>query len=161
MRKRDKHKSIFRFNGDITLVRTILDPKKNWFTALHKKTITKHLRKYGQNLVSCSGLELIYMIVVYQEGAYKRLCRWVQTECRRLGDIDNPEVSELLRIAVRCLKEKVVLFKYCVEELANMRHNALFRRFISALTWGGPGGMLRPIEVNAHDPLRYVGDMLG
>jgi hypothetical protein len=42
-----------------------------------------------------------------------------------------------------------------------MRHNALFRRFISALTRGGPGGMPRPIEVHAHDPLRYVGDMLG
>uniref|UniRef100_A0A6N2M3I9 Conserved oligomeric Golgi complex subunit 6 n=1 Tax=Salix viminalis TaxID=40686 RepID=A0A6N2M3I9_SALVM len=45
--------------------------------------------------------------------------------------------------------------------VANMRHNALFRRFISALTRGGPGGMPRPIEVHAHDPLRYVGDMLG
>lgn len=48
-----------------------------------------------------------------------------------------------------------------VLQVANMRHNALFRRFISALTRGGPGGMPRPIEVHAHDPLRYVGDMLG
>lgn len=46
-------------------------------------------------------------------------------------------------------------------QVANMRHNALFRRFISALTRGGPGGLPRPIEVHAHDPLRYVGDMLG
>lgn len=46
-------------------------------------------------------------------------------------------------------------------KVANMRHNALFRRFISALTRGGPGGLPRPIEVHAHDPLRYVGDMLG
>lgn len=43
--------------------------------------------------------------------------RWVQTECRRLGDIDNPEVGELLRTAVRCLKERPVLFKYCAEEV--------------------------------------------
>ncbi|KAH6830622.1 oligomeric golgi complex subunit [Perilla frutescens var. hirtella] len=42
-----------------------------------------------------------------------------------------------------------------------MRHNALFRRFISALTCGGHGGLPRPIEVHAHDPLRYVGNMLG
>ncbi|KAK3029737.1 hypothetical protein RJ639_038014 [Escallonia herrerae] len=108
-----------------------------------------------------AGLELMDMMAVYQEGAYERLCRWVQTECRRLGDTDNPEVSELLKTAVRCLKERPVLFKYCAEEVANMRHNALFRRFISALTRGGPGGMPRPIEVHAHDPLRYVGDMLG
>lgn len=46
-------------------------------------------------------------------------------------------------------------------KVANMRHNAMFRRFISALTRGGPGGLPRPIEVHAHDPLRYVGDMLG
>lgn len=46
-------------------------------------------------------------------------------------------------------------------QVANMRHNALFRRFISALARGGPGGLPRPIEVHAHDPLRYVGDMLG
>jgi hypothetical protein len=101
------------------------------------------------------------MMAVYQEGAYERLCRWVQAECRKLGDTDNPEVSELLRTAVRCLKERPVLFKYCAEEVGNLRHNALFRRFISALTRGGPGGMPRPIEVHAHDPLRYVGDMLG
>ena len=25
---------------------------------------------------------------------------------------------------------------------------------------GGPGGAPRPIELQAHDPLRYVGDML-
>lgn len=43
--------------------------------------------------------------------------RWVQAECRRLGDSDNPEVSELLKTAVRCLKERPVLFKYCAEEV--------------------------------------------
>lgn len=108
-----------------------------------------------------AGLELMDMMAVYQEGAYERLCRWVQTESRILGDNDTPEVSELLKTAARCLKERPVLFKYCAEEVANTRHNALFRRFISALTRGGPGGMPRPIEVHAHDPLRYVGDMLG
>ena len=33
-------------------------------------------------------------------------------------------------------------------------------RFITALTRGGPSGMPRPIEVHAHDPQRYLGDML-
>ncbi len=45
------------------------------------------------------------------------LFRWVQVECKRLGDTDNPEVSELLKKAVRCLKERPVLFKYCAEEV--------------------------------------------
>lgn len=43
--------------------------------------------------------------------------RWVQAECRKLGDTDNPEVGELLKTAVRCLKERPVLFKYCAEEV--------------------------------------------
>ncbi|KAI3513777.1 hypothetical protein L1887_11930 [Cichorium endivia] len=29
------------------LVKAILNPKKNWFAALHKKTIANRLRKYG------------------------------------------------------------------------------------------------------------------
>lgn len=32
--------------------------------------------------------------------------------------------------------------------------------FLAALTRGGPSGYPRPIELHAHDPLRYVGDML-
>ncbi len=34
------------------------------------------------------------------------------------------------------------------------------RSFIGALTRGGPGGMPRPIEMHAHDPRRFVSDML-
>ncbi|XP_047330774.1 conserved oligomeric Golgi complex subunit 6-like [Impatiens glandulifera] len=135
---------------------------ENFFKALsHVQEIHGNCKILLRTHHQRAGLELMDMMAVYQEGAYERLCRWVQTECRRLGDTDNPEVGELLRTAVRCLKERPVLFKYCAEEVANMRHNALFRRFISALTRGGPGGMPRPIEVHAHDPLRYVGDMLG
>lgn len=107
-----------------------------------------------------AGLELMDMMAVYQEGAYERVCRWVQAECRKLGDTDNPEVGDLLRAAVACLRDRPVLLKYCTEEVANMRHNALFRRFITALTRGGPNSMPRPIEVHAHDPLRYVQHML-
>lgn len=135
---------------------------ENFFKALsHVQEIHANCKVLLRTHHQRAGLELMDMMAMYQEGAYERLCRWVQAECRRLGDADNPEVGELLRTAVRCLKERPVLFKYCAEEVANMRHNALFRRFISALTRGGPGGLPRPIEVHAHDPLRYVGDMLG
>ncbi|PKI57249.1 hypothetical protein CRG98_022346 [Punica granatum] len=138
------------------------DLSENFFEALsHVQEIHSNCKILLRTHHQRAGLELMDMMAVYQEGAYERLCRWVQAECRKLGDTDNPEVGDLLRTAVRCLKERPVLFKYCAEEVANLRHNALFRRFISALTRGGPGGMPRPIEVHAHDPLRYVGDMLG
>ncbi|KAH9739614.1 Conserved oligomeric Golgi complex subunit 6 [Citrus sinensis] len=138
------------------------DLDESFFKALaHVQEIHANCKVLLRTHHQRAGLELMDMMAMYQEGAYERLCRWVQAECRKLGDTENPEVGELLKTAVRCLKERPVLFKYCAEEVANMRHNALFRRFLSALTRGGPGGLPRPIEVHAHDPLRYVGDMLG
>jgi hypothetical protein len=84
----------------------------------------------------------------------------VQAECRNLGEYDAPEVDPILTTAVAALRQRPVLFKYCAEEVATARHNALFQRFIIALTRGGPGGLPRPIEMHAHDPRRYVADML-
>lgn len=40
------------------------------------------------------------------------------------------------------------------------RSKALISSFLVALTVGGPNGTPRPIEMHAHDPQRYVGDML-
>jgi hypothetical protein len=44
--------------------------------------------------------------------------------------------------------------------VASARHDAVARAFLNALTRGGPGGTPRPIELQAPDPLRYIGDML-
>ncbi len=44
--------------------------------------------------------------------------------------------------------------------LGQTRQATLLSSFTTALTRGGPGGLPRPIELHAHDPLRYVGDML-
>ncbi|KAK9790340.1 hypothetical protein WJX73_004685 [Symbiochloris irregularis] len=107
-----------------------------------------------------AGLELMDSMSAHQEAAYERLCRWVQGECRNLGDMDAPEVNTLLQSAAEALRERPVLFKYCAEEVTAARHGALFSRFVTALTRGGPGGLPRPIEVQAHDPRRYIGDML-
>ena len=44
--------------------------------------------------------------------------------------------------------------------LSETRQTTLLSSFIAALTRGGPSGYPRPIELHAHDPMRYVGDML-
>jgi hypothetical protein len=44
--------------------------------------------------------------------------------------------------------------------LTSTRQSFLLQQFIEALTRGGPNGLPRPIELHAHDPTRYVGDML-
>ncbi|KAI7838109.1 hypothetical protein COHA_008117 [Chlorella ohadii] len=102
-----------------------------------------------------AGLELMDTMGSLQEAAYERLCRWVQAECRGLSEADAPEVNPLLQQAAAALRERPVLFRYCAEEVAQARHTALFQRFIKALTRGP-----RPIEMHAHDPRRYVSDML-
>ncbi|EEH55413.1 uncharacterized protein MICPUCDRAFT_34570 [Micromonas pusilla CCMP1545] len=108
-----------------------------------------------------AGMELMDQMASHQEAAHERLCRWVQGECAALAEDDAGEVPELLSRAMSALRARPVLHKYCVEEVSRTRHNALFRRFINALTRGGPGGIPVPIETHAPDPLRYVGDMLG
>lgn len=65
------------------------------------------------------------MVLVYVFLCLGSCFRWVQAECRRLGDTDNPEVGELLKTAVRCLKERPVLFKYCAEEVKFLRSKNL------------------------------------
>ena len=44
--------------------------------------------------------------------------------------------------------------------LISTRQSSALNAFIEALTRGGPNGLPRPIEIHAHDPTRYVGDML-
>lgn len=45
--------------------------------------------------------------------------------------------------------------------MSQTRQATLLTTFLDALTRGGPSGLPRPIEIHAHDPTRYVGDMLG
>ena len=56
----------------------------------------------------------------------------MQGECRRLGDADAPEIDPVLQRAAAALRERPVLFKYCAEEVAQARHNALFQRCASS-----------------------------
>ena len=60
-------------------------------------------------------------------------CRWVQGECSTLGDMDAPEVDPRLHRAAQALRERQVLFRYCAEEVATARHNAMFQRSLLGL----------------------------
>jgi hypothetical protein len=56
-------------------------------------------------------------------------------------------------VVVRTAREALTFF-------SQTRQATLLSSFLTALTRGGPSGLPRPIELHAHDPLRYVGDML-
>lgn len=51
--------------------------------------------------------------------------RWVQNECRGLGEADAPEVEPLLQRAAAALRARPVLFRYCAEEVRGRRPLAL------------------------------------
>ena len=72
------------------------------------------------------GLDLP-MGVSLNAPAYLCVDRWVQGECRGIGEFDAPEVDGALQAAVSALRERPVLFKYCAEEVATARHSALFQ----------------------------------
>ena len=72
--------------------------------------------------------------------------------CQGLGELDESEVHPLLSRALRALRARPVLLRYCAEEVASARHSSVFKAFLLALTHGGPQGRPRPMEVHAHNP---------
>ncbi|KAI9268424.1 oligomeric Golgi complex subunit 6 [Helicostylum pulchrum] len=107
-----------------------------------------------------AGREIMEAMALYQENAYDKLYKWTQYESRTSFGGDSIDVSSLMTKALRALMKRPVLFQTILDEVASARHDAVARAFVNALTRGGPGGTPRPIELQAPDPLRYIGDML-
>ncbi|GMT32770.1 hypothetical protein PFISCL1PPCAC_24067 [Pristionchus fissidentatus] len=91
------------------------------------------------------------------EAAYDVLYRSIQRECRVLNT-EMIEVKGVIAESFAALKDRQVLLKYALDDYANARKNNAMRAFSDILTRGAGGG--KPLEVLAHDPLRYTGDML-
>jgi conserved oligomeric Golgi complex subunit 6 len=109
-----------------------------------------------------AGLEALEFAATTREEAYEKVFRFVQARCGTI-DVDAEEQEEeaaLLRSAIRALRSRPMLLRYCAEEVGSARRASLVGKFITALTKGGPGGLPRPIEMHAHDPMRYTNDML-
>lgn len=132
-----------------------------FFAALERvKEIHNDCKLLLRTKQQTAGLEIMESMALHQEAAYERLYRWTQGECRLLN-VDSPDVAPRLCQAMESLQDRPVLFKYSIDEFSTARRAAVVRAFIDALTRGGPGRGARPIELHSHDPMRYVGDMLG
>ena len=109
------------------------------------------------------GLELMDQSSKNLNGAYQKLYRWIQREFKTLN-LENPRISSIIRRALRALAERPTLFQSCLDFVADAREHVLTDAFYSALTGSSADGeqnpLTKPIEFYAHDPLRYVGDML-
>ena len=109
------------------------------------------------------GLELMDQSSRKLNMGYQKLYRWIQKEFKNLN-LENPQISSIIRRALRALAERPSLFQSCLDYFAEAREHVLTDAFYAALTGSSiendQNPMTKPIEFHAHDPLRYVGDML-
>ncbi|KAI0912436.1 oligomeric complex COG6 [Ustulina deusta] len=109
------------------------------------------------------GLEVMDRTSKNLNHAFQKLYRWIQREFKTLN-LENPQIHSSVRRALRVLAERPSLFQSCLEFFAEAREQILSDSFYLALTGTSASGAknhsVKPIELAAHDPLRYVGDML-
>jgi hypothetical protein len=56
------------------------------------------------------GLEIMDLMITYQEAAYERLFKWTQYECRAMKN-ESPEISTEFRQAMHALRLRPILFE--------------------------------------------------
>lgn len=109
------------------------------------------------------GLEIMEQSSKQLNSAYQKLYRWIQKEFNSLN-LEDPQINSSIRQALRVLAERPSLFHSCLDFFAEAREYILSDAFHHALTDAVSGAAadqnVKPIEFSAHDPLRYVGDML-
>ncbi|KAJ9475807.1 Conserved oligomeric Golgi complex subunit 6 [Pseudozyma hubeiensis] len=109
-----------------------------------------------------AGMDIMSSTSQDLDQAYQKLYKWCSFEFRQPVK-EGLEVSPSLRQATRRLKHaRQDLLRSALTTLVQTRSSILANAFMSALTMGaGPPTYLPgPIELHAHDPIRYVGDML-
>ena len=109
------------------------------------------------------GLELMDVSSRNLNGAYQKLYRWIQREFKTVN-FENPQISSVIRRALRALTERPALFQSCLDFFTEARQHVLLDTFYVALAGSSNDDFqnqaTKPIEFHAHDSLRYIGDML-
>ncbi|KAI0467276.1 oligomeric Golgi complex subunit 6 [Xylaria cf. heliscus] len=141
------------------------EPVDDQFFAVLAKA--KRIRKDCEVLLGFEnqtlGLEIMDQTSKSLNQAFQKLYRWIQKEFKTLN-LENPQIHSSVRRALRVLAERPSLFQSCLDFFAEAREQILSDSFYLALTGMSAAGAkdpsVKPIELAAHDPLRYVGDML-
>ncbi len=150
---------------DLLVLTGVTEPVDEAFFAILKRV--KHIYIDCQVLLGTEnqrlGLELMDQSSRNLNIAYQKLYRWIQKEFKTLN-LESPQISSIVRRSLRALAERPTLFQSCLDLFAEARGHVLTDAFYSALTGSSSetdqNPMTKPIEFYAHDPLRYVGDML-
>ncbi|KAK6596985.1 hypothetical protein H4I96_09637 [Botrytis cinerea] len=152
-------------DDDIALLTSTAEPVNDKFFSILNRA--KKIQNDCEILLGTEnqrlGLEIMEQTTKNLNGAFQKLYRWIQREFKTLN-LENPQISSSIRRALRVLAERPSLFQSCLDFFAEARENILSDGFYTALTGTTVGGeedsSIKPIELVAHDPLRYVGDML-
>lgn len=109
------------------------------------------------------GLDLMEQTTKNLNLGFQKLYKWIQREFKTLN-LENPQMSSSIRQALRVLAERPSLFQKCLDFFSEARERILSEAFHLALTGAAASDMdepsIKPIDLAAHDALRYVGDML-
>lgn len=158
-----KHNFLISDAETVALTSTAEPVNEEFFRVLNR---VKKIHRDCQVLLSSAdqtlGLEILEQSSKQLNAGYQKLYRWVQREFKSL-DLENPQINASIRRSLRVLAERPTLFQSCLDFFAEAREHTLSDAFYAALTGQSAGGdepHQKPIELHAHDPLRYVGDML-
>ncbi|CAO1623161.1 unnamed protein product [Sympodiomycopsis kandeliae] len=106
--------------------------------------------RLGTDIMSSTGEQL--------DKCYEKIAKYVNFQFRQ-APREGMDVSRTVKQCVaRLLAAREDLLRPALQTLVSLRSSFLTTSFQQALTSGSSGS--RPIELQAHDPLRYVGDML-
>lgn len=150
---------------DVSILTSTAEPVNDRFFAI--LTRAKKIQNDCEILLGTEnqrlGLEIMEQTSKNVNNAFQKLYRWIQREFKALN-LENPQISSSIRRALRVLAERPSLFQSCLDFFAEAREQILSDSFYTALTGTSANGeedsFVKPIELVAHDPLRYVGDML-
>ncbi|WEW60610.1 Golgi transport complex subunit 6 [Emydomyces testavorans] len=152
-------------DDDIVILTSSAEPVDNRFFQVlsHQKQIHTDCEVLlgGEN--QRLGLEIMEQSSKNLNSAFMKLYKWIQKEFKSLN-LEDPQMGGPIRRGLRVLAERPSLFHSCLDSFAEAREYILSDAFHCALTAAisdeRPEVNTKPIEFSAHDPLRYVGDML-
>lgn len=102
------------------------------------------------------GIAVMARMGALVDDARWRVAHWVRA---RLAD-GHAAADDDDGLLAQCLAQlrHTEVYSACLADVAACRGRAVTQAFLAALTTGTP--QTRPLEAHAHDPLRFVGDML-
>jgi hypothetical protein len=132
------------------------DVNTTFFDVLRKvRTIHESCKELLSMSHQQAGIEIMESMYVVQVSALERVHKYAINSIQTVLAQDTAEVPTHLVTALKELRERPALWSKAMEEIVRIRRTVVVRMFFDALTRGAC-----PIEMQSHDAVRYVGDVL-